>query len=196
MLNMLFDCLFWVYPNCIHLVLLLLLENSLSCLLIVARYLLDSSSIYASSIEISGFVLYTFRQIAHPSSQFFFGVSVCSIDAQYPLDLSKSFFHQFLLDTSRSIEFLFSIEARYLLDISSYIFLYIYIYMRFDLIHFKLKYLDTSHFSLDPILFFSQKSLFPSRFQPCPSIHSLASVLNIIFSPSFMHFMHFVTQVF
>ena len=65
--------------------------------------------------------------------------------------------------------------------------------MRFDLIHFKLKYLDTSHFSLDPILFFSQKSLFPSRFQPCPSIHSLASVLNIIFSPSFMHFMHFVT---
>ena len=50
---------FGVYLVCIHLVLLLLLEKSLSSLSIVAQHLIGSFSIHASSIELSGFVLDT-----------------------------------------------------------------------------------------------------------------------------------------
>ena len=98
---------FGVYLVCIHLVLLFLLENLVSGFSIAAQYLLDSC-------------LIPHRYM--PLLSRFLG---CFLSARYLLDLSKSFYYRYLLDTSRSIKILFSLEARYLLNISSYVFTFI-----------------------------------------------------------------------
>ena len=56
----------------------------------------------------------------------FFVVFVCSIASWYLPRSIENFCRWHLLNTSRSIELLFSIKARYLLNLSSYVF-YIYI---------------------------------------------------------------------
>ena len=55
------------------------------------------------------------------------------------------------------------------------------IYLRFNLNHFELKYLNISLFSLDPNHPFSPKSFFPSYFWPLSSFNPLVSGLNLFF---------------
>ena len=72
------------------------------------------------------------------------------------LDLLRSFCHRYLLDTSLSIEILFSIPSKSI----ELLFLYIYIciYLRSDLILLKLKYLNLSLSSLSiQTTYFHQK---------------------------------------
>ena len=72
--------------------------------------------------------------------------------------------------------------SRYILDLSRWLILYI---LEVCLFH-AWSYI----FSLNPNLFFSPKSLFPSRIQPLPSLNPLVSVLNLFFFSFFLHFMH------
>ena len=112
------------------------------------------------------------------------------IDAQYLLNLSRSYCRRYLLDTSRSIKILFSIDAQYLLDLSSYVFyiyIYIYISLRSDLVFLKLKYLDLFLFSLDSNPFFSPETLShqSQSFGMC-SKSSLCSCISCVLDLGFL----------
>ena len=113
------------YLGCIHLVFFLLLQNSSlgssTDSSIPPRYLLDTSLIQAFSIEISGFLLDTSIDSLIRWAKFF-GVFVCSIPSWYLPRCIKNFCYRYLLDTSRFIEILFLVVARYLLDLSSCVF--------------------------------------------------------------------------
>ena len=94
----------------------------------IPRYLLDTFSHFLNTSSIQAFLsrFLGFSQyllidsLIHRTK--FFGVTVCSIASQYLPGTIKNFCRRHLLDTSRSIKLLFSIEARYLLDLSSCIF--------------------------------------------------------------------------
>ena len=74
------------------------------------------------------------------------------------LDLLRSFCHRYLLDTSLSIEILFSIPSKSIELLFLYIYIYICIYLRSDLILLKLKYLNLSLSSLSiQTTYFHQK---------------------------------------
>ena len=121
----------------------------------------------------------------------FFVVFVYSIAFRYLPHSIKIFYRRYLLNSSRSIELLFSIEARYLLDLSICIF-YIYSEVWPNFEPFQISW-SLSLFSLDLKTLFSPKTLSHSRFRPNPSLNPLVSVLNLPFLLFFMHFMHFVT---
>ena len=125
MFNMLFECLLWWLSWFHSSWVFLLLE-------ILSSGLSTDSSIppwYKPLLLISlGFSWYLL--IDSPIHQAkFFVVFVCSLAFRYlPLSI-EIFYCWYLLDTSWSIELLFSIEARYLLYLSSCIF-YIYFEVR------------------------------------------------------------------
>ena len=116
---------FGMYLVCIHLVLLLFLENLFSSISITARHLLNNCSIPLNTCLFywDFWVCSQYLSKDSPIHQAkFFGVSLCSIVAWYLLWFIEIFCPWYLLDTSRSIEIFFSIEARYLLNLSSYVF--------------------------------------------------------------------------
>ena len=97
----------------------------------------------------------------------------CFFAALYKLDRS--------LDTSSTPLDLSRFCSRHLLDIILICRdVQIYIYSRVIRFH-SISNTDTSLFSLDPNLSFSQKSFFPSRFRPIPSFNSLVCALNLLF---------------
>ena len=71
---------------------------------------------------------------------------------------------------------------------------FLYLLLRFDLVLHLFKYLDLSHFFLDPKTF-SPKFLLPSIFWPNPCPNHLVSALNLFFLPSSCISCTFVTYV-
>ena len=177
LVSILFAFITCVFPSLKNLVSIFLIEAGQQFVTSRHKFLL-SKNFWVFSIPLD-------RQ-PNPSSQIS-KLSVCSIEARHLLDPSKKFGHRHLLNTSRSIEFMFLTP----LDISLlYRDAWIYIYLRLDPILFSLKYFDLFLFSLDPNLCSSLKSFFPFLFRPLPSFNPSVSGLYLFFSSSFMQFLH------
>ena len=167
------------YLGCIHLVFFLLLK------IISLGLSTDTSTpsqykLFYWDFWVSAWYL-SINSLIHQAK--FFGVSVCLITPRYLPRSIEIFCRWQLLDTSRCIELLFSIEARYLLDLLRCVF-YIYFEVRPGFVQNQIS-LSLSLFSLDLKTFFSQKFFFPLHFRLNPSSISLVSALNLSFSHSF-----------
>ena len=112
------------YLDFIHLVLFLLENSPLGSSIdssIPTQHFLNTSLFYRD-LQVSSLYLSIDSPIHRAK---FFGVFVYSIASQYLPRSIENFCHQYLLNTSRSIEIFFLIAARYLFDLLSCIF-YIY----------------------------------------------------------------------
>ena len=183
-----------MYLVCIHLVLLLFLENLFSSISITARHLLNNCSIPLNTCLFywDFWVCSQYLSKDSPIHQAkFFEVSLCSIVAWYLLWFIEIFCPWYLLDTSRSIEIFFFNRSS--IPSQSIKLRFLYILLRSDPILHLFKYLDLSHLSLDPNPFFSLKSFLFLHLRPTPSLNLLVSLSNHSFS-SFSHsFMHLLT---
>ena len=148
-------------------------------------YLLDTSLIEALLSRFLGSTRYlSIDSLIHQA--YFLGVSVYSIAPQYLSRSIETFYLQYLLNTSRSIELLFSVEAWYLLDLLICVF-YIYFKVWLSFEPFQI-FQSPSLISWPKLLTLSLKALFPLHFRPYPSLNLLVSLLILSFSSSFMHF--------
>jgi len=118
------------YLGCIHLVLFLLLKISFSRLSTntstPSRYKLFYQDFWVSARYLS------IDSPIHEAK--FFEVFVYSIAPRYLPQFIEIFYRRHLLDTSRYIKLLFSIEAQYLLDLSR-CFFYIYFKVQPNFVH-------------------------------------------------------------
>ena len=166
----------------------------LKTLFLASRQLLDTSST-TSRQKLDTYLFYRDFQVCSrhllTDSSIYLANFLELLSAQQLLDTSSIYRDLFAIDTSSIPLHLSRINCQYLLNTSSiYRATFFYIQLRFDLILFILKHLDTSLFSLNPNTHFSTISLFPSRFRPYPSFNFFVSVLSPLFFTFFMHFMH------
>ena len=134
-----FDVWYGAHLVCIH----ILFFCSWNFMFLCCSIPLDTSSFYQRFLGFSRNLL-----IYSPICRAFFffsKLSTCLIEARHLSWYIKIFSRRYLLDTSLSIEILFSTP----LDTSSiYRDAWIYIFLRFDLVHFSLKHFDLSLSSL------------------------------------------------
>ena len=147
------------YLGCIHLVFFLLLK------IISLGLSTDTSTpsqykLFYWDFWVSAWY-FSINSLIHQAK--FFGVSICLITPRYLPRSIEIFCRWQLLDTSRCIELLFSIEARYLLDLLRCVF-YIYFEVWPGFVQNKIsRSLSLSLFSRPKNLFLP-KILFPPSF--------------------------------
>ena len=149
------------------------LKNLISGFSIDARYLLDTCLFYWDFWVCSQYL--SINSSIHQAN------SLESLTARYLLNLLRSFCHRYLLDTSLSIEILFSIPSKSIELLFLYIYISIYMYIFEVWLDFTQTQISQSLslFSFNPNHLFSPKTFFHSRFQPNPSLNPLVSVLYL-----------------